>query len=91
MKELKSGVYWVEATMLHWPDSMFTYLTGENILFSNDAFGQHFASSDIFNDEVDETEVYQEALKFKYMPDEQELEQCITFGKEFAEKMLTES
>jgi flavorubredoxin len=43
---------------------MFTYLNGENILFSNDAFGQHFASSGIFNDEVDETEVYQEALKY---------------------------
>jgi Uncharacterized flavoproteins len=43
---------------------MFTYLTGENILFSNDAFGQHYASSSIFNDEVDETEVNQEALKY---------------------------
>jgi flavorubredoxin len=43
---------------------MFTYLDGENILFSNDAFGQHFASSGIFNDEVDEAEVYQEALKY---------------------------
>lgn len=54
----------IEASMLHWPDSMFTYLTGKNILFSNDAFGQHFASSDIFHDEVDEAEVYQEALKY---------------------------
>ena len=34
----------IEAPMLHWPDSMFCYLTGENILFSNDAFGQHLAS-----------------------------------------------
>lgn len=54
----------VEASMLHWPDSMFTYLKSKKILFSNDAFGQHFASSDLFNDEVDETEVYQEALKY---------------------------
>jgi anaerobic nitric oxide reductase flavorubredoxin len=60
----KNQLTFIEATMLHWPDSMFTYLDGENILFSNDAFGQHFASSDIFNDEVDETEVYQEALKY---------------------------
>jgi len=60
----KSDLIFVEAPMLHWPDSMFTYLTGENILFSNDAFGQHFSSSDLFNDEVDETEVYQEALKY---------------------------
>ncbi|MDP4143602.1 MAG: MBL fold metallo-hydrolase [Bacillota bacterium] len=60
----KNDLMFIEASMLHWPDSMFTYLTGENILFSNDAFGQHFASSEIFNDEVDETEVYQEAIKY---------------------------
>lgn len=60
----KNDLVFIEATMLHWPDSMFTYLSGENILFSNDAFGQHYASSSIFNDEVDETEVYQEALKY---------------------------
>lgn len=60
----ENNLIFVEANMLHWPDSMFTYLTGKNILFSNDAFGQHFASSDIFNDEVDECEVYQEALKY---------------------------
>lgn len=60
----KNDLIFIEATMLHWPDSMFTYLAGQNILFSNDAFGQHFASSDIYNDEVDETEVYQEALKY---------------------------
>lgn len=33
-----------EAPLLHWPDTMFTYLTGDNILFSNDAFGQHYAT-----------------------------------------------
>lgn len=60
----KNDLVFVEAKMLHWPDSMFTYLTGKNILFSNDAFGQHFASSDIFNDTVDEAEVNQEALKY---------------------------
>ena len=60
----KNELVFIEATMLHWPDSMFTYLTGENILFSNDAFGQHFASSSIFNDEVDELEVNQESLKY---------------------------
>lgn len=34
----------VEMKMLHWPDSMATYLTGDEILFSNDAFGQHLAT-----------------------------------------------
>lgn len=60
----KNDLIFIEASMLHWPDSMFTYLTGENILFSNDAFGQHYASSKLFNDEADKAEVYQEALKY---------------------------
>ena len=54
----------IEARMLHWPDSMFTYMTGENILFSNDAFGQHYASNKLFNDLVDQCELYQEAIKY---------------------------
>lgn len=60
----KNSLVFVAAPMLHWPDSMFTYLTGKNILMPNDAFGQHYASSGRFNDEVDETEVYQEAIKY---------------------------
>ena len=54
----------VEAPMLHWPDSMFTYMTGENILFSNDAFGQHYATEEIINDLVDPAELYQECIKY---------------------------
>ena len=54
----------IEAPMLHWPDTMFTYLTEDNILFSNDAFGQHYASELMYNDLVDRTELYQEAIKY---------------------------
>lgn len=54
----------VEARMLHWPDTMFTYLTEDNILFSNDGFGQHLASEHMFNDLVDQAELYQEAIKY---------------------------
>jgi flavorubredoxin len=54
----------VEAPMLHWPDSMFTYLTGHNILMPNDAFGQHYATLFRFNDQVDQKELYEEALKY---------------------------
>ncbi len=54
----------VEAPLLHWPDSMFTYLAGDNILFSNDAFGQHYASEYMYNDLVDQSELFQEALKY---------------------------
>jgi len=60
----QNSLVFVKAQMLHWPDSMFTYLTGKNILMPNDAFGQHFASSARFNDEADEIEVYQEAIKY---------------------------
>ena len=51
-----------EAPLLHWPDTMFTYLTGDNILFSNDAFGQHYATEELFNDRVDQAELYAEAI-----------------------------
>jgi anaerobic nitric oxide reductase flavorubredoxin len=59
-----SKLVFVEAPMLHWPDTMFTYMTGENILFSNDAFGQHYASESLYNDKVDQNEVFYEALKY---------------------------
>lgn len=54
----------IEAPMLHWPDSMFCYLTGANVLFSNDAFGQHIASEHLFNDQLDQCELWQEAIKY---------------------------
>jgi len=54
----------IEAPMLHWPDSMFCYLTGDNVLFSNDAFGQHFASEKMFNDLVDQNELFIECMKY---------------------------
>jgi len=54
----------IEAPMLHWPDSMFTYLTGDNILMPNDAFGQHYATAFRFNNEVNQEELYEEALKY---------------------------
>lgn len=54
----------IEAPMLHWPDTMFTYLTGESILFSNDGFGQHYASYEMFNDLVNQEELYYEAMKY---------------------------
>ncbi len=54
----------IEAPMLHWPDSMFAYLSGDEVLFSNDAFGQHYASEFMFNDLVDEAELFQECIKY---------------------------
>lgn len=60
----KNKLVFVEARMLHWPDSMMTYMAGENILFSNDAFGQHYASTLMYNDLVDQDELYKEAIKY---------------------------
>lgn len=54
----------IEAPMLHWPDTMFTYMSGENILFSNDGFGQHFATESLFNDAVDNAAMMYEAEKY---------------------------
>lgn len=54
----------VEMKMLHWPDSMATYMTGDNILFSNDAFGQHFAVEELFNDKADACLLEKEAMKY---------------------------
>jgi flavorubredoxin len=50
--------------MLHWPDSMACYLTKDNILFSNDAFGQHYATEFMYNDLVDQDELYAECIKY---------------------------
>lgn len=60
----ENKLIFIEARMLHWPDTMFTYMTGENILFSNDGFGQHYASENLYNDAVDQEELYHEAMKY---------------------------
>jgi anaerobic nitric oxide reductase flavorubredoxin len=57
----KRTLQFVEAPMLHWPDSMFTYVVEDKILMPNDAFGQHLASSERFDDEVDAHVLMEEA------------------------------
>ncbi len=54
----------VEARMLHWPDSMLSYLEKENILFTNDVFGMHYATSKLFDDENEERLWLYEAEKY---------------------------
>jgi flavorubredoxin len=48
----KRTLTFLETRMLHWPDSMFTYAKENGILFSSDAFGQHFAGLERFDDEI---------------------------------------
>jgi anaerobic nitric oxide reductase flavorubredoxin len=65
--EIKLGaktLRFVEAPMLHWPDSMFTYLVEDKILMPNDAFGAHLASSERFDDEVDQHILMEEATMY---------------------------
>lgn len=54
----------VEMKMLHWPDSMACYMTKDNILFSNDAFGQHYATEYMYNDLVNQNELFTECIKY---------------------------
>ena len=48
----KRTLSFLETRMLHWPDSMFTYCKEDKILFSSDAFGQHYAGPERFDDEI---------------------------------------
>lgn len=60
----KKTLSFMEAPMLHWPDSMFTYMVEDKILMPNDAFGQHLASSGRFDDEVDHHVLMEEAVTY---------------------------
>lgn len=60
----KKTLTFIEAPFLHWPDSMFAYINEDAILLPNDAFGQHYASANRFDDEVPESELMEEAAKY---------------------------
>ena len=60
----KRTLQFVPIPMVHWPDSMVTYIPEEKLLLSNDAFGQHLASSKRFDDEVDQAVLMQEATTY---------------------------
>lgn len=60
----RRSLNFIEAPMLHWPDSMFTYIPEEALLLPNDAFGLHLASTARFDDEVDPCLLMDEAAKY---------------------------
>lgn len=79
----------LETRMIHWPDSMFTYLKEDKILFSSDGFGQHYAGFEQFDDQLGEA-VMEHAKKYfanillLYSTHIQKLlEQLLTLGLEF--------
>ena len=53
-----------ETRMLHWPDSMFTYVVEDRVLFSQDAFGMHYATRSIFVDECPRPVVEHELITY---------------------------
>lgn len=60
----KRSVSFLETRMLHWPDSMMSYIPEERLLFSSDGFGQHWATSQRFDDEVDSGELLTHSAKY---------------------------
>jgi len=54
----------IETKMLHWPDSMFAYLVEDQVLFSQDGFGMHLATTERFDDEIDPGILRYEAAKY---------------------------
>lgn len=59
----KRTLTFLETRMLHWPDSMFSYVNEDKLLFSSDAFGQHYAGPERFDDEIGDA-VMPHALKY---------------------------
>lgn len=60
----KMNLDFIQTPMVHWPDNMVTYLAEEKILFSNDAFGQHIASPERFDDQLGLEILMEEASKY---------------------------
>jgi len=60
----QKSLKFVEATMIHWPDSMFTYCPEEKLLLPNDAFGQHLATKERFDEEVETRKLEHEAQEY---------------------------
>lgn len=65
--EISTGsktIRFMETRMIHWPDSMFSYIPEDRLLLSQDGFGQHWAASERFDDEVDPSELIYQAKKY---------------------------
>ena len=56
----------ISAPNLHWPDTMFTWLEQDRVLFTCDSFGAHFSSAHLFDDEVTDRHAYEESFKYYF-------------------------
>ncbi len=57
-------IEFVGSPMLHWPESMVSFIKEDKVLISNDIFGQHFATNERFDDLVEPGELYFQAAKY---------------------------
>jgi len=57
-------LHFINTPMVHWPESMFTYLPESKLLFSMDAFGQHYATNERFDDQVPAETLFFEAKQY---------------------------
>ncbi len=57
-------IKFIDTRMIHWPDSMFSYVVEDALLISQDGFGQHWATDERFDDEVDEIQLMRHAAKY---------------------------
>ncbi|MEI6242292.1 MAG: FprA family A-type flavoprotein [Chlamydiota bacterium] len=90
----KKTLCFIETPMVHWPESMFTYLLEDKILFSMDAFGQHLVTSQRFDDQVDTCELMEEAKKYYaniIMPYGKQVEKVLEMVKDLEIKMIAPS
>jgi len=60
----KRTLHFVHIPMVHWPDSMVTYSPVDKLLLPNDAFGQHIATEERFDDEIEWGILKEEATKY---------------------------
>ncbi len=74
----KRTLTFLETRMIHWPDSMFTYLNENQILFSSDGFGQHYAGPEKFDDQIDEPTIMHPPKEF--------FEKAVSFFRNYADK-----
>jgi flavorubredoxin len=84
----------IETPMVHWPESMFTYVPEEKLLFSMDAFGQHYASSERFDDEADLHTLLEEAKTYYaniVMPYGKAVQQCLDNAAKLPISMIAPS
>ena len=90
----KLTLSFIDTPMVHWPESMFTYVEEEKILFSMDAFGQHFATEERFDDEVDKCALMEEAKKYYaniVLPYGNQVKRTIESVKDLEIKMIATS